>query len=106
MFGCYALQCGFLDSYLFNTAQENLTVVNPDAALLLNVPKQGSKFYCNFIGLVMEWFKLILVLSEVGNSAKGFCELAGRVEPVLGDVVMALINMGKFFQTNFQSYNF
>ncbi|RVE46633.1 hypothetical protein evm_008706 [Chilo suppressalis] len=33
-------------------------------------------------------------LTEVGNSAKGYCELSGRVEPVLGDVVMALINMG------------
>lgn len=31
---------------------------------------------------------------EVGNSAKGYCELSGRVEPVLGDVVMAFINMG------------
>lgn len=33
-------------------------------------------------------------LTEVGSSAKGYCELAGRVEPVLGDAVMALINMG------------
>ncbi|KAM3961507.1 TBP-associated factor 8 [Aphomia sociella] len=32
--------------------------------------------------------------TEVGNSAKGYCELSGRVEPVLGDIVMALINMG------------
>lgn len=41
---------------------------------------------------------LFTVLTEVGNSAKGYCELSGRVEPVLGDVVMALINMGKFVQ--------
>ncbi|OWR51368.1 Transcription initiation factor TFIID subunit 8 [Danaus plexippus plexippus] len=33
-------------------------------------------------------------LAEVGNSAKGYCELSGRVEPVLGDVKMALVNMG------------
>ncbi|KAG7302106.1 hypothetical protein JYU34_013567 [Plutella xylostella] len=33
-------------------------------------------------------------LTEVGNSARGYCEVAGRVEPVLSDVVMALINMG------------
>ena len=38
----------------------------------------------------------VVVLTEVGNSAKGFCELSGRVEPVLGDVSMALVNMGKF----------
>lgn len=36
----------------------------------------------------------VAVLSEVGNSARGYCELAGRVEPVLGDIMMALINMG------------
>ncbi|XP_045774032.1 transcription initiation factor TFIID subunit 8 [Maniola jurtina] len=33
-------------------------------------------------------------LTEVGNSAKSYCELTGRTEPVLGDVMMALINMG------------
>ncbi|XP_039757327.1 transcription initiation factor TFIID subunit 8 [Pararge aegeria] len=32
--------------------------------------------------------------TEVGNSAKNYCELTGRTEPVLGDVTMALINMG------------
>ncbi|XP_072934609.1 transcription initiation factor TFIID subunit 8 [Epargyreus clarus] len=32
--------------------------------------------------------------TELGNSARGYCELSGRVEPVLGDVVMGLINMG------------
>ncbi|XP_023935508.1 transcription initiation factor TFIID subunit 8 [Bicyclus anynana] len=32
--------------------------------------------------------------TEVGNSAKSYCELTGRTEPVLGDVMMALINMG------------
>lgn len=35
------------------------------------------------------------VITELGNSAKGYCELSGRVEPVVSDVVMALINMGK-----------
>ncbi|KAF9822697.1 hypothetical protein SFRURICE_016903 [Spodoptera frugiperda] len=33
-------------------------------------------------------------LCEVGNSAKNYCELSGRVEPMLGDVIMALVNMG------------
>ncbi|CAK1543105.1 unnamed protein product [Leptosia nina] len=33
-------------------------------------------------------------LTEVGNSARIYCEHSGRVEPVLSDVVLALINMG------------
>ncbi|XP_045516498.1 transcription initiation factor TFIID subunit 8 [Pieris brassicae] len=32
--------------------------------------------------------------TEVGNSANRYCELSGRVEPVLADVMLALINMG------------
>ncbi|KAJ8898301.1 hypothetical protein PR048_003661 [Dryococelus australis] len=34
------------------------------------------------------------VLTEMGNSTRAFCELACRTEPVVGDVMMALINMG------------
>nr|CAD7196513.1 unnamed protein product [Timema douglasi]CAD7399011.1 unnamed protein product [Timema poppensis]CAD7569658.1 unnamed protein product [Timema californicum] len=34
------------------------------------------------------------LLTEIGNSTKGYCELACRTEPVVGDVIMALINMG------------
>lgn len=37
---------------------------------------------------------MFTVMTEVGNSAKGYCELSGRVEPVIGDVMVALINMG------------
>lgn len=33
-------------------------------------------------------------ISELGNSSRSFCELAGRTEPVVGDVVIALVNMG------------
>uniref|UniRef100_A0A182N3R5 Transcription initiation factor TFIID subunit 8 n=1 Tax=Anopheles dirus TaxID=7168 RepID=A0A182N3R5_9DIPT len=33
-------------------------------------------------------------LVELGNSARNYCELAGRTQPVIGDVVVALINMG------------
>lgn len=39
-------------------------------------------------------FCLFSVLTEVGNSSKSYCELAGRTEPVIGDVIMALVNMG------------
>lgn len=32
--------------------------------------------------------------SEVGNSAKNYCEITGRVQPIAADVHLALINMG------------
>ncbi|XP_063235648.1 transcription initiation factor TFIID subunit 8 [Bacillus rossius redtenbacheri] len=34
------------------------------------------------------------MLTEMGNSTRAFCELACRTEPVVGDVAMALVNMG------------
>lgn len=30
----------------------------------------------------------------MGVSARSFCELSGRTEPVIGDVIIALVNMG------------
>uniref|UniRef100_A0A182P1F7 Transcription initiation factor TFIID subunit 8 n=1 Tax=Anopheles epiroticus TaxID=199890 RepID=A0A182P1F7_9DIPT len=33
-------------------------------------------------------------LVELGHSARNYCELAGRTQSVIGDVVVALINMG------------
>ena len=37
---------------------------------------------------------LVVVMTELGRSAKGLCELSGRTEPVVGDVIVALIEMG------------
>ena len=34
------------------------------------------------------------VMSETANQTKNYAELAGRTQPVVGDVVMAMINMG------------
>ncbi|CAG2110789.1 unnamed protein product [Medioppia subpectinata] len=34
------------------------------------------------------------LLFEIGRSSQAFCELSGRTEPLVGDVVMALIEMG------------
>jgi len=34
------------------------------------------------------------VIVEIGNSAHNYCELGGRTMPIVGDVSMALINMG------------
>ncbi|XP_055597405.1 transcription initiation factor TFIID subunit 8-like [Uranotaenia lowii] len=31
---------------------------------------------------------------ELGQSSRNYCELAGRTEPVIGDIVISLINMG------------
>lgn len=36
----------------------------------------------------------ILVIVEIGNSAHNYCELGGRTMPTVGDVSLALINMG------------
>lgn len=33
-------------------------------------------------------------LTELGHSSRSYCELSGRVEPVIGDVIMGLIGMG------------
>ncbi|XP_077287101.1 TBP-associated factor 8 [Arctopsyche grandis] len=46
----------------------------------------------NVLEIFTEMFQCFI--SEVGNSSRSYCELAGRTEPVLGDVVIALINMG------------
>lgn len=34
------------------------------------------------------------MLVEIGQSSRNYCELSGRTTPVIGDVVVALINMG------------
>lgn len=38
--------------------------------------------------------ELFIVLIEVGESARNYCELSGRTEPLIADVIVALINMG------------
>lgn len=37
---------------------------------------------------------MFLVLVEIGQSSRNYTELSGRVTPTIGDVVMALVNMG------------
>ncbi|KAF4527033.1 hypothetical protein B566_EDAN001581 [Ephemera danica] len=34
------------------------------------------------------------LVTEIGASSRAYCELAGRVQPLVGDVVVALVNMG------------
>lgn len=36
----------------------------------------------------------ISILTEIGRSSRAYCELAGRVEPLVADLVLAIIEMG------------
>ena len=42
--------------------------------------------------------KFTPVLVEIGQSSRNYCELSGRTVPVIGDVVVALVNMGMSLQ--------
>lgn len=35
-----------------------------------------------------------VVIVEVGESARNYCELSGRTEPLIADVILGLISMG------------
>lgn len=43
-------------------------------------------------------FFVSLVMCETANQTKNYAELAGRTQPVIGDVVMAMISMGQSFK--------
>lgn len=34
------------------------------------------------------------VITEIGQSSRNYCELSGRTQPVIGDVIVALVNAG------------
>ena len=36
----------------------------------------------------------VAVICQIGLSARSYCELSCRTEPVIGDVIIALVNMG------------
>lgn len=38
--------------------------------------------------------RLCTVIVELGMSARNYCELSGRTQPVIGDVIVSLINSG------------
>ncbi|TMW48987.1 hypothetical protein DOY81_005931, partial [Sarcophaga bullata] len=38
--------------------------------------------------------EMMQMLIEIGQSARSYCELSGRTIPVIGDVVVSLVNMG------------
>ena len=43
-------------------------------------------------------FDLVLVLTEIGRSSKAYTELCGRTEVMVTDVLMALVDQGKWLQ--------
>lgn len=54
---------------------------------------------CMFFALLYYKIKLSLlcnisVLYEIGYMSKNYCELSGRVEPVIGDVILGFVEMG------------
>lgn len=42
----------------------------------------------------MNLILIVLVLSQMGLSSKNYCELAGRTEPVVADIIMAFVELG------------
>lgn len=56
---------------------------------------QSCKFNLNFqFSSLFSKNPFISVLFEIGQSSRSYCELASRTTPVIGDVILALINMG------------
>lgn len=40
----------------------------------------------------------ILVISEIGILGRNYCELSGRVEPLIADVILGFTEMGNMFR--------
>lgn len=45
-------------------------------------------------------FLPFLVVTEIGALSKSFCELSGRCEPVIADVILGFVEMGKVNEIN------
>lgn len=41
-----------------------------------------------------QFFLVISVIFEIAHTAKDYAELSGRTQPVVGDIVVALVNLG------------
>jgi Bromodomain associated len=54
--------------------------------------------------MFMHLYHLYVVLAELARSTKAFSELAGRTDPLLGDVIMAMVEMGELCACNFNLY--
>jgi len=44
------------------------------------------------------------VITELARSTKAFAELGGRTHPLIADVVVALVEMGRWYFHNFLVY--
>jgi len=79
--GCLCIEAGFHS--VNETALETLTEM-----------MQSCKYKAFQFTLRTIYFFVLLVMTELGQSGRVYCELAARVEPVVGDIVMALVSMG------------
>lgn len=70
--------------------------VEKDVLESLTEMLQSSKFYSRiFISFnISSKLFYFIVVTELGHSSRCFYELSGRIEPVVGDIVVSLINMG------------
>lgn len=63
-----------------------------------NIDRNDTKLYvvpsCGFQVAFFSHKSISIVISEIGQSSRNYCELSGRSQPVIGDVIVALINAG------------
>lgn len=63
-----------------------------------NNDRNDSKLYVVMIFRLLEVYNspnsTPLVISEIGQSSRNYCELSGRTQPVIGDVIVSLVNAG------------
>jgi len=46
-------------------------------------------------------FVTVAVISELARSAKAFAELGGRTHPLVSDIVVALVEMGRHYTRSY-----
>lgn len=46
-------------------------------------------------------YNVVLVLSEIGRLSRSYCELSGRIEPVIADVILGFVEMGTCHLINY-----
>lgn len=57
-----------------------------------------SRKFTNFVYFLFSNIFILLVMTEFATTTRNYSELAGRTQPVVGDVVMAMVSMGMSFK--------
>lgn len=71
--------------------------IDKDALGTLTEMMQACK-YPSFVRKIIYSYKCVFflaVLCELGLLSRNYCELSGRVEPLIADVIMAFAEIGK-----------